>query len=797
MHTLDSTEQTRRKRKGQTLAEFALTLPILLVLMFGIIEFARIFQAWVTLQNAARAAARYASVGEYDEAKYPILLGNDLSTAPLYSDPDSIIPCVDDGPAADDRQYGATDQRGTAMDYYPNNPADSTDRMQIYTGGLESAFASWYGGLNCDPRQPEHQEMRKDMLRILSIMEEARKGAAGLLLEESHLAITGDKTDIRNWPLSEVWQRPLPRSDQRSWFNVMVCSTRGVLDDKTNRYFQRELTDPPGVRVDLEERFVTYDGEDILIKQYDPGAGTEVDAPSPACLLNEIPTQQTLDAGGTNNAGKPWLDAGGPANTVTVILTFNHPLITPLGLTNYITMQARRSAIVESFRAGEAVQVLYTGPVLSLDPTNTPFPTLTPSETSTPIPTATQTLPPSVTPTETGIPPFDCGLLSVSNLRIQGNQVLFDISNANGKPSVMTRLIFGWNTIASFPNMNVYEMTMNSIPFWRGQDFGPPTDTNADPSTPPNYFVNTAPDDRTVYANDMSTVAGKFSNSPGILTQYLTIYDFGGTQVYMENPDDLSTCVIPISLPAPTIVPTDDPNAPTATPTYTPDCASDLMSVRFSRFESFGLVRLEVVNNRYAVGPWTDFEVNWRKWSSNITLARVTAYAPQGQPGSVTVWESGSVLQDDTPPTNGHTEGNWVSNYTFDQRSITPIYLDFDGYPSTLSSIGAIPSDFNGSWFEIGCGADGGGDGGGGGGGDSGRIPLSSIPTPAPTNTPGPTRTPAPTYTPSKTFTPSPTSPPPTVGPTKTPTNTPPPTATYTPTTPPPPPTDPGGGSAD
>jgi hypothetical protein len=55
-----------RRRRGQALAEFALTLPILLLLLFGIIEFARIFQAWVTLQNAARTAARYAITGQVE-----------------------------------------------------------------------------------------------------------------------------------------------------------------------------------------------------------------------------------------------------------------------------------------------------------------------------------------------------------------------------------------------------------------------------------------------------------------------------------------------------------------------------------------------------------------------------------------------------------------------------------------------------------------------------------------------------------------------------------------------------------
>ena len=57
------------------MAEFALTLPILLLLMFGVIEFARIFHAWVTLQNAARAAARYAVTGRWDEDVVASVIG--------------------------------------------------------------------------------------------------------------------------------------------------------------------------------------------------------------------------------------------------------------------------------------------------------------------------------------------------------------------------------------------------------------------------------------------------------------------------------------------------------------------------------------------------------------------------------------------------------------------------------------------------------------------------------------------------------------------------------------------------
>lgn len=47
---------------GQTLVEFALVLPVLVLIMVGIIDFGRGFQNYVALGNAVREAAREASV---------------------------------------------------------------------------------------------------------------------------------------------------------------------------------------------------------------------------------------------------------------------------------------------------------------------------------------------------------------------------------------------------------------------------------------------------------------------------------------------------------------------------------------------------------------------------------------------------------------------------------------------------------------------------------------------------------------------------------------------------------------
>lgn len=49
--------------KGQTIVETALILPVILLLVFGIIEFGRMFNAYLVISNASRDGSRYASIG--------------------------------------------------------------------------------------------------------------------------------------------------------------------------------------------------------------------------------------------------------------------------------------------------------------------------------------------------------------------------------------------------------------------------------------------------------------------------------------------------------------------------------------------------------------------------------------------------------------------------------------------------------------------------------------------------------------------------------------------------------------
>jgi Flp pilus assembly protein TadG len=54
-----------RNDRGQTMVEFTLVLPILVVVLFGIIQFGITFNNYIALTDAVRAGARTASVSRF------------------------------------------------------------------------------------------------------------------------------------------------------------------------------------------------------------------------------------------------------------------------------------------------------------------------------------------------------------------------------------------------------------------------------------------------------------------------------------------------------------------------------------------------------------------------------------------------------------------------------------------------------------------------------------------------------------------------------------------------------------
>ena len=109
--------------RGQALVEFALILPILLILMLGILDFGRAIAAYNSVSNAARSGARVAIVTQ-DPAAIEVAVeseGISLGDVEVEFDPD-----VNDKPAcpADEccPQIGCIVEVRVTSSYVPATP---------------------------------------------------------------------------------------------------------------------------------------------------------------------------------------------------------------------------------------------------------------------------------------------------------------------------------------------------------------------------------------------------------------------------------------------------------------------------------------------------------------------------------------------------------------------------------------------------------------------------------------------------------------------------------------------------
>lgn len=94
----------KASRRGQSLVEFALVLPFLILLLMGIIEFGWLVKNQLTIANAARDGARYAAVGHTVE-DVTTLIQNDTASVPGSPAKLTITMNRDDGNAANGYDY--------------------------------------------------------------------------------------------------------------------------------------------------------------------------------------------------------------------------------------------------------------------------------------------------------------------------------------------------------------------------------------------------------------------------------------------------------------------------------------------------------------------------------------------------------------------------------------------------------------------------------------------------------------------------------------------------------------------
>src|SRR5512143_175922 len=187
---------------GQGLVEFALVLPILLALIFAIIEIARLLYAWLAVQNAARFAVRYAVTGNFDkqycEAATQFYLTHSITGTEVISGSASAV---------------LTYTMDTAID--PYNTAAGPDPeydCSIPMGVPDYAFKT---------------ALLQDWARLASIHDVGEAGAPAIAMAVGQPPIVGDYLGYLSHPFDTFHSDYRGNPGEPGYFNIFICSSRG------------------------------------------------------------------------------------------------------------------------------------------------------------------------------------------------------------------------------------------------------------------------------------------------------------------------------------------------------------------------------------------------------------------------------------------------------------------------------------------------------------------------------------------------------------------------------------------
>lgn len=360
------------KKRGQSMVEFALALPILLLLLFGLIEFGRLLQAWLALENGARFGMRFAVTGSFDPQycdEAATALSGVMTVASILGDDYSTTDLID---------FNAADISGSG----------------VYDCRVSAAYVQTLDG-HTPAKEQEEVELLSNVLidwaRLPSIRDVALQGAMGLAYDPNE-PVTGDYPAYldNSYAVSIFDQAHRGNPSEPGYFSITTCSNRILPNDEgwflfdPNPQYYNNLTTQDEYRYSDPCR---QDDASGIVRFVD--------------------------------------DAGGPGDRVRVVLTFRHPLITPLLDTWWPTLRltSQREGIVEKFRTSRVTGLVGAINVAAM---NTLTPSITPTPTNSLTPTPSNTPTPSLTPTPTPTPyPCEGGgrILMQKWNNISGNNV--------------------------------------------------------------------------------------------------------------------------------------------------------------------------------------------------------------------------------------------------------------------------------------------------------------------------------------------------------------------------------------
>ena len=124
--TRTSNPRPTLSERGQTLVEFALIAPVLMILIMACVDLARMMETHVTIQEAARDAARYAVTGRIDCAG-PATPTRDLCIVQTVKDDTSSLT----NPATVSTTYQSWTYPNYADPPVANNAGAQCDAVQV------------------------------------------------------------------------------------------------------------------------------------------------------------------------------------------------------------------------------------------------------------------------------------------------------------------------------------------------------------------------------------------------------------------------------------------------------------------------------------------------------------------------------------------------------------------------------------------------------------------------------------------------------------------------------------------
>jgi hypothetical protein len=364
------------------------------------------------------------------------------------------------------------------------------------------------------------------------------------------------------------------------------------------------------------------------------------------------------------------------------------------------------------------------------------------------------------TPTPTATPTTDCNAISVNQYYTSGEGLYMLVQNNNPQTINLTNSNTNWNEMSV--GHNVDQLQYNWVQYYPGDDFSSPTTRG--PAVPSSF---SHPPGALVYW------AARFNNTPGgeLIGDYDTTLTFDSvclvsSSITIPMPTNTPTAT---NTPTPTLTPTiTNTPPPTSTPTITPTPSCSGVSFGSTTFLTGARIQLGINNTTYPGLQITGVTILWGPLESASNLYGWNEFFNWAR------WNGSYVNLGDDPTSTtsiGFTSAaNPSNNLTVDWGGV------FAGsFMNAPLNLGPGNFGFAIQFSDPACNISRG---------------ASPITFPTPTNTPLPTNTPTatntPTQTPTPTITPSPTAttpPPPTT-----------PTHTPTPVTPSPTATDPGFG---